>query len=268
MKIVPRKATTKFVSLFAGIGGFDLGFGKIGWKPVLQVEIDKYCHEILARYWPGVPKIGDIRDVKDEAKGANVICGGDPCPSRSLARGNRPTKVPDLAGYFLALAGRSGAQWVVRENVPAPNIVEFALALEALGYGVVTFGLDARDFTGQSRRRQFCIGCPSHLTTHFARVVSDAADAFGFVSSRSEEETPIAACITAHPCRMAAEDSYCYEPGHGLRVLSPEECEALQGFPGCWTAGFSRSRRRIMIGRAVPPPMIEWIGRRIMEVIV
>ena len=231
-----------------------------------QVELDRACWVVLARHWPQVPRYQDIREYHCERETADVVCGGDPCPSRSLARGDRPSKHPDLAGYFLSVAARLGARWVVRENVPAPDVCDFAAALEALGYGVAVIALDARDFTGQSRRRQFCIGCPPEKTTEFKRTISDSADGFGFVSSSSEETTPVAACITAHPCRMAAEDSYCYEPGRGLRVLSPEECESLQGFPRGWTTGFSRSCRRRMIGRAVPPPMVEWIARRIVTV--
>jgi DNA (cytosine-5)-methyltransferase 1 len=64
--------------------------------------------------------------------------------------------------------------------------------------------------------------------------------------------------------RMAAEDSYVYEPGRGLRLLDTGEAEALQGFPRGWTAGFSRSRRRRMVGNAVNVGCAEWIGQRIV----
>jgi site-specific DNA-cytosine methylase len=66
--------------------------------------------------------------------------------------------------------------------------------------------------------------------------------------------------------RLAAEDTYCFEPGIGLRVLGAEEAERLQGFPGGWTRGFSERGRRAMLGKAVTVPVAEWIGRRIMTV--
>ena len=256
-----------FGSLFAGIGGFDLGFERAGMTCKWQVEIDRYCQDILARHWPDVPKHRDIRTCGDSLETVDLVCGGDPCPSRSLAKGNRESKHPDLSGYFLAVVARHRPRWVVRENVPAPDVIEFAACLELLGYGVVAFALDARDFTGQSRRRQFLVGCPPHMRSQFQRVVFDASDGLGFVASGQCEETPIAACLTAHPARMAAEDTYCYEDGRGLRMLDPTECEPLQGFPRDWTAGFSRSRRRIMLGNAVNVGCAEWIGKRTLEAI-
>ena len=51
----------------------------------------------------------------------------------------------------------------------------------------------------------------------------------------------------------------------GVRRLTPIECERLQGFPDGWTEDHSDTRRYKMIGNAVCVPVIEWIGRRIME---
>lgn len=236
-------------------------------------EIDNYACAVYRKHWnDNTLEQGDIRQIltcggPNIGKTIDVLCGGDPCPSRSLAKGNRQSNHPDLAGYYLAVVARLRPQWVVRENVPAPDAIDFAAALELLGYGVTSIGLDARDFTGQSRRRQFIIGCPIQFRTTFERAVSDKADAFGFASSSSKEETPIAACLTAHPSRMAAEDTYCYESGYGLRRLHPDEAEVLQGFPRGWTAGLSQSRRRVLIGNAVNVQVIKWIAERLMEVI-
>lgn len=214
---------------------------------------------------PESPCFEDVRQL-DVLPPADVLAGGDPCPVRSLARGDRPSKHPDLSGYFLSVAARLRPRWLVRENVPASDARDFAAVLELLGYGVVAFALDSRDFTAQSRRRQFIVGCPAGERAGFARAVSDAADGHGFVASGSEEEAPIAACLTAHPSRMAAEDSYVYEPERGaLRLLDTREAESLQGFPRGWTAGFSRSVRRRMLGNAVTVSVAQWIGHRILE---
>lgn len=51
----------------------------------------------------------------------------------------------------------------------------------------------------------------------------------------------------------------------GVRRLTPLECERLQGFPDGWTLGFSDSVRYQMLGNAAPPPVIEWIGRRLVS---
>jgi DNA (cytosine-5)-methyltransferase 1 len=257
----------RFGSLFSGAGGLDLGPEQAGLPVKWQVESDQYCRTLLERHWPGVPK---VESVEEAARGnlppVDLVAGGDPCPIRSRARKRAlATKHPDLSGYFLAVVGKLRPRWVLRENVFAPDALDFAAALEVFGYGVVAVGLDSRDFTAQSRRRQFLIGCPPGRAAVLRRVLLDAADGLGFSASGAEETTPIAACLTAHPSRLAAEDTYCYEPGRGLRTLAPEECEGLQGFPRGWTDGFSRSRRRIMLGNAVTVPKAEWLGRRIAE---
>ena len=50
-----------FGSLFAGIGGFDLGFERAGMQCKWQVEIDPYCQKVLAKHWPNVRRHDDVR---------------------------------------------------------------------------------------------------------------------------------------------------------------------------------------------------------------
>lgn len=50
-----------FGSLFAGIGGFDLGFERAGMVCKWQVEIDDYATRVLEKHWPGVHRERDIR---------------------------------------------------------------------------------------------------------------------------------------------------------------------------------------------------------------
>jgi len=51
-----------------------------------------------------------------------------------------------------------------------------------------------------------------------------------------------------------------------VRRLTPRECERLQGFPDDWTtpAG-SDSARYKTLGNAVAVPVVERIGRKIVE---
>lgn len=53
--------------------------------------------------------------------------------------------------------------------------------------------------------------------------------------------------------------------GYFVRRFTPLECERIQGIPDGWTAGQSDARRYHQIGNACPPPMIEWILRRLKE---
>src|SRR5687768_13785236 len=80
-----------FGSLFAGIGGFDLGFERAGLQCKWQVEIDKYCWQVLWKHWPEVSKWDDVRTFPPDHSShwnVDVICGGFPCQDISNV-GNR-----------------------------------------------------------------------------------------------------------------------------------------------------------------------------------
>jgi hypothetical protein len=77
--------TLTFGSLFAGIGGFDLGFERAGMVCKWQVEIDDYCNKVLAKHWPDVERFRDVRECgKSNLKPVDVICGGFPCQDVSI----------------------------------------------------------------------------------------------------------------------------------------------------------------------------------------
>jgi DNA (cytosine-5)-methyltransferase 1 len=77
-----------FGSLFAGIGGFDLGLERAGMVCKWQVEIDDYAGRVLAKHWPNVSRWGDVRTfppgTSDEWR-VDVVCAGVPCQPVSHA---------------------------------------------------------------------------------------------------------------------------------------------------------------------------------------
>jgi DNA (cytosine-5)-methyltransferase 1 len=81
-----RDEGMKFGSLFAGVGGFDLGFEAAGMECCFQVEWDKYCQQVLAYHWPDVPRWSDVSDVKGaDLPPVDVITFGSPCQDLSVA---------------------------------------------------------------------------------------------------------------------------------------------------------------------------------------
>ena len=69
-------------SLFAGIGGFDLGLQRCGMRVLWQVEVDPFCRSILERHFPAAQRFKDVRDVGAE----NLALALD--AARELARAN------------------------------------------------------------------------------------------------------------------------------------------------------------------------------------
>ena len=251
-------------SLFAGIGGLDLGLDRAGMKVIWQVEIDDYCRKVLAKHWPNMERFEDVRECGGHnLKRVDLICGGDPCPVRSLAKGSLASRTADLAGYFLAVVGGCSPRWVVRENVPAPDVHHFGAALDALGYRTIVVELDGADFSAQSRRRHFCCAGIGARGAAFAQVISELPE-HSEIGRACRSPASVIPCLTAHSNRPG-QDSYVYEEGRGLRLFTCEEAEGFMGFPRGWTNGFSRTRRRILLGNAVIPGKAEWIGRRIIE---
>jgi len=76
----------KFISLFAGVGGFDLGMEKAGHECVAQVEWDKNAAGVLKHRWPNVPLFCDVSKVSaDDLPDADFITYGFPCQDLSIA---------------------------------------------------------------------------------------------------------------------------------------------------------------------------------------
>jgi DNA (cytosine-5)-methyltransferase 1 len=109
-----------FGSLFAGIGGIDLGLERAGWECRWQVEIDPFCRHVLEHHWPDVPRYGDIRELDwSRVERVDLLAGGFPCQPFSVA-GQRRGKDderwlwPEFAAAVRALRPRH----VLVENVP------------------------------------------------------------------------------------------------------------------------------------------------------
>lgn len=81
-------------SLFSGIGGFDLSAQWMGWENLFQVEIDDYCHKVLAKNFPNVKRYGDIKlfNGKEWTGKVDVLTGGFPCQSFSTAGKRKGTE--------------------------------------------------------------------------------------------------------------------------------------------------------------------------------
>ena len=51
-------------SLFAGVGGLELGLERAGMEIVWQAEADKQARSVLKKHWPNVHQFEDVKDVR------------------------------------------------------------------------------------------------------------------------------------------------------------------------------------------------------------
>ena len=76
-----------FGSLFAGIGGMDLGLERAGWECRWQVESDEWCQSILARHWPQVRRYGDVKELTGMSSNPLTLWPEDSPANQSRSRG-------------------------------------------------------------------------------------------------------------------------------------------------------------------------------------
>jgi DNA (cytosine-5)-methyltransferase 1 len=111
-----------FGSLFAGIGGIDLGFERCGMKCKWQVEINDYAQKVLAKHWPKVHRERDIRECSARnLERVDIIAGGFPCQDISYA-GLGAGLNGERSGLFfeaIRLVSELQPRAVVLENVAA-----------------------------------------------------------------------------------------------------------------------------------------------------
>ena len=165
----------KAVSLFAGVGGFDLALTQNGAEMVASVEIDKHARKILERQFPTTTHLEDVKNVTGKQlfdlgfNSDGIIVGGFPCQDLSVA-GKRRGLAGERSGLFfevVRLLEETKAKWFILENVPgllsSNNGRDLGIvigALAELGYGVAYRILDAQYFgVPQRRRRIFIVGC-------------------------------------------------------------------------------------------------------------
>ena len=173
-----------FGSLFAGVGGFDMGFEQAGWDCKFQVEWDKNCQQILNKHWPDVPKWLDVSDVNGaEIPPVDCIIFGSPCQDLSVA-GKRAGLEGERSGLFHEAVriikemrdATNGTfpRWTVWENVAGAlssnNGRDFGTVINEMakaGANLQEYALlDAQHFgIPQRRRRVFLISCFDSATS-------------------------------------------------------------------------------------------------------
>jgi DNA (cytosine-5)-methyltransferase 1 len=162
----------KFIDLFAGAGGFSLGFRSAFKERFIPVWANDDNKAAVATYNVNFGNHcieGDIvdllKDKKTKIPAADVVIGGPPCQGFSLLNKQRSDDArKQLWRPYLEIVERSGADVFVMENVPQllgseehQQIIE---AAEALGFTLISVKLLAADYgVPQLRTRAFILAC-------------------------------------------------------------------------------------------------------------
>jgi DNA (cytosine-5)-methyltransferase 1 len=150
----------KHLDLFSGIGGFALAARWAGWDTVAFSEIDPYACKVLEKNFPGVPNLGDIRNIGDSVA-CDVVTGGFPCQPFSVAGSQ---KAQDDSRYLWPEMRRVIAlcrpSWAILENVP--GLIKLGLdqvqhQLEHIGYASRAFVVPATSVGANHRRERVWI---------------------------------------------------------------------------------------------------------------
>lgn len=251
---LPRMTCAEF---FAGIGLMRLGLERQGWHVTFANDIDARKHAMYTAHFGGDSPthfaLGDVHALPVEAT-----------PSVTLATASFPCNDLSLAGGREGLAGKhSSAFWgfirvltelgirrpplVLLENVPGfltahdgQDFTRALSALDALGYAVDAFQLDAARFTPQSRRRVFVIGVQASL-------VSDAPPE---TTALAASETRPQALVDAIAANMGLRWRVRPLPAPPLRdhALS----DILEDLPGEAAAWWSPDRASYLLSQMSP----------------
>ena len=240
-------------SLFAGIGGIELGLESTGeFKVVLQVENDPFAIRVLEKHWPNVYRHDDVLDFPPEGHWyVDLICAGWPCQDISKAGTKKGLEGEQSRLFFevIRIAKAIGPRVLLLENVPAVlargrfNIVLRELA--ALGYDVEWHCLPAGEFNGylHKRDRIFLICTVSHASS------SRGAVGVSTPASRQKGNATLAQYRRDRRAWGSRESGRPLEPGVG-RVAN--------GVP-------DRVHRLHAIGNAVCPAVAKYVGGLILK---
>lgn len=263
-----------FGSLFAGIGGFDLGLEWAGMKCVWQVEQDKYCSDtVLIRHWPDVERFERVEFCGcHNLQPVDLICGGFPCQPVSLA-GKRMGDADErwLWPEFCRIIREIRPAWALIENSPGLLSADAGRLMRGILWDIAEIGYDAEWDCIPAQ----AVGANHERDRLFIVAYPESNGEIGLPVRRQEEQVQ----ATAHAVGNGEEIPDANGPGQPL-VFGGTARSELAGLRqscgnGWWGAepdvgrvahGVPKRVDRIRgLGNAVVPQVAEWIGRRIVK---
>lgn len=293
-----------FGSLFAGVGGFDLGFEAAGWTPRWQVEWDAKCQSVLAHHWPDVTRYGDVCDVgvvplagrSDDGRDGlrpqpdidgresprhllepvDCITYGFPCQDLSVA-GQRAGLDGDRSNlFFEAVRIIREMREATRGRYPTVAVAENVVGLLSADRGAAMGRcLDALADIG-AVGIEWAVLDAQHFGVPQRRARVFIVAWFNAGISRTQSLLPVRdRCDRRIATSAKTEQATASEVDVSLgpRRVTPRECERLMGWPDDhtrWAADGTQiadSNRYKMCGNGVVAPVSGWIANRLSDAI-
>lgn len=277
-----------FASLFTGVGGFEIGLGD-RFKPVLLNEIDKCAQSVLREHFADATIFPDVTELDAEMlAGISMLVGGFPCQDVSIVGGQRGLsgKKTALVKHVFRLAEQTRPDWLLLENVQSVRFVHGGRVLEyliteceRLGYAWAYRILDSSGFGVAQRRRRIYflaslvedpgralfadVGRPRKKTA----LTLDKPLGFYWTEGRAGNgltQDAIPTLKAGSTIGIPSPPAVLFPSGEVV-IPTIETAERLQGFPPEWTSASPRRDRWRLVGNAVSPPVLKWIGQSMME---
>ncbi len=227
-------------SLFAGIGGIDLGLERAGFRTAWFCERDEYCQRVLAEHWPGVPCYPDVRELDEGVERVDLIAAGFPCQPVSIA-GRR--LVQDDERWLWPHVAR-----LVRLLRPRAVLLENVTGLFTAGFGDVLGDLAALGFDAEWGVLSACAMGAPHTRERVFIVAYPAGRGLQWGGLSGHEK--------AEPVERAGS----VEADHWTLAARPALVRMAHGIP-------SRVDRLRALGNTVVPQVAEVIGRGVMALL-
>jgi DNA (cytosine-5)-methyltransferase 1 len=250
--------TVKIGSLFAGIGGFELGLERswVNAETIWQVEKKSFCQRILSKHWPNSTIYNNVKHItKDNVEPVDVLIGGFPCQSISLAGKMEGLENGDKSGLWWEMwriARDLRPRLIIMENVA--NIirvggVDVIGSLAQIGYDCEWTIISARQFGAPHlRERWFCIAYSQRRG--FQNQPIDSQPSHWKTSNMSQHDIGSYVFTT---------DQSNIGGGYWTKTPRPSSfCRVDDGIS-------NRVARLKALGNAIVPQCSQWVGDQILK---
>lgn len=266
------------VSLFDGLGGARIALDELKIEcNYYASEIDKYAIEVHKNNYKDSIHLGDVKNItKNDVKDVFLLIGGSPCQNLTMA-GNKTGLDGEKSNLFfeyVRLKNELKPKYFLLENVASMKHTERDKISEFMG--VKPIKINSADFVAQNRNRLYWTNISISEWTKNPIVLKDILEpnlddyhlSFkhhqAFLKNYKWTSTDVngkSKVLMASYYKQPPHAPYieCLNSSSGYRMLSPLECERLQGLPDRYTNCVSKTQRYKMIGNGFTVPVIKHI---------